>query len=108
MGFAALRVPAWGIVAFAGFPINNIVPYVGENLGLILTVAFTLADGGGMWRAAGAIGVFASAQIIKGYVLMSRIIGTRLRLRLMAVFLWQLIGGNLFGPLGLVFISLSC
>jgi predicted PurR-regulated permease PerM len=42
------------------------------------------------------------------YVLTSRIIGTRLGLRLMAVFLWLLIGGNLFGPLGLVFISLSC
>jgi predicted PurR-regulated permease PerM len=100
-GFAALRVPAWlGIAALAG--LLNIVPYVGATLGLILAAAFTVADGGGVWRCAGVIGVFAAAQTIEGYVLTPRIIGTRLRLHPMVVFLGLLIGGKLFGLLGII------
>jgi predicted PurR-regulated permease PerM len=101
IGFAALRVPAWpGIAALAG--LLNVVPYVGTTLGLILAVAFTLADGGGIWRALGVVGVFAAVQTVEGYLLTPRIIGTRLRLHPMAVFLGLLIGGKLFGLLGII------
>jgi predicted PurR-regulated permease PerM len=101
IGFAGLSVPAWaGIAALAG--LLNIVPYVGTALGLILAAAFTLADGGGMWRIAGVFSVFAVVQTIEGYLLTPYIIGTRLSLHPMAVFLGLLIGGKLFGLLGLV------
>jgi predicted PurR-regulated permease PerM len=101
VGFAAFRVPAWaGVATLAG--LLNIIPYVGTGLGLICAVAFTLADGGGFWRTVGIIGVFAVVQTIEGYVLTPRIIGTRLRLHPMAVFLGLLIGGKLFGLLGVI------
>jgi predicted PurR-regulated permease PerM len=101
LGFAALSVPAWaGIALLAG--LLNIVPYVGTALGLILAAAFTLADGGGVWRIAGVAGVFTAVQTIEGYLLTPYIIGTRLSLHPMAVFLGLLIGGKLFGLLGLI------
>jgi predicted PurR-regulated permease PerM len=101
LGFAALRVPAWaGIALLAG--LLNIVPYVGTALGLILAAAFMLADGGGVWRSAGVAGVFTAVQMIEGYLLTPYIIGTRLSLHPMAVFLGLLIGGKLFGLLGLI------
>lgn len=101
LGFALLRVPAWvGIAVFAG--LLNIVPYVGTGLGLVLAVAFTLSDGGGAWRILGVVGVFAAVQTLEGYVLTPRIIGTRLSLHPIAVFLGLLIGGKLFGLLGII------
>jgi predicted PurR-regulated permease PerM len=101
MGFAALRVPAWaGIAALAG--LLNAIPYVGTTLGIVLATGFTLANGGGLWRIIGVIAVFVIVQSIEGYVLTPRILGTRLSLHPMAVFLGLLIGGKLFGLLGVI------
>ena len=100
-GFLALRVPAWaGIAALAGF--LNTIPYVGTILGLVLATGFTLADGGGFWRVAGVVGVFVVVQSVEGYYLTPRILGGRLSLHPMAVFLGLLIGGKLFGILGII------
>jgi predicted PurR-regulated permease PerM len=100
-GFVALKVPAWaGIATLAGF--LNAIPYVGTIAGLILATGFTLADGGGIWRVAGVVGVFAVVQSIEGYYLTPRILGGRLSLHPMAVFLGLLIGGKLFGVLGII------
>lgn len=100
-GFVALRVPAWaGIAALAGF--LNAIPYVGTILGLVLATGFTLADGGGFWRVAGVVGVFVVVQSMEGYYLTPRILGGRLSLHPMAVFLGLLIGGKLFGLLGII------
>ncbi len=79
IGFAALGVPAWaGIAAIAG--LLNAIPYVGTALGLLLATGLTLADGGGLWRIAGVVGVFAVVQVIEGYLLTPRILGGRLNL----------------------------
>ena len=101
VGFAALRVPAWaGLAVLSGF--LNLVPYVGTLFGMVLATAFTLADGGGFWRVAGVLAVFAVVQSVEGYYLTPKILGARLRLHPMAVFLGLLIGGKLFGFLGIV------
>lgn len=101
IGFAALRVPAWaGIAALSGM--LNAIPYVGTALGLVLATGFTLADGGGIWRISGVVGVFVIVQSIEGYYLTPRILGSRLSLHPMAVFLGLLIGGKLFGLLGVI------
>jgi predicted PurR-regulated permease PerM len=100
-GFKALGVPAWaGIATLAGF--LNMIPYVGTILGMVLATGFTIADGGGFWRIAGVLGVFAAVQSIEGYYLTPRILGGRLSLHPMAVFLGLLIGGKLFGFLGII------
>lgn len=101
IGFGALGVPAWaGIAALSG--LLNIIPYVGTLLGLVLATGFTLADGGGLWRVGGVVAVFVIVQSIEGYYLTPKILGERLSLHPMAVFLGLLIGGKLFGLLGVI------
>jgi predicted PurR-regulated permease PerM len=99
MGFAALGVPAWaGIAALSG--LLNVVPYVGTALGVVLATGFTFAHGAETWRVVGVPVVFILVQTIEGYYLTPRILGGRLSLHPMAVFLGLLIGGRLFGFLG--------
>ncbi len=101
IGFWFLGVPAWaGIALIAG--LLNVVPYVGTILGVGLAGGFTLAGGGGVWDLAAVLGVFIAVQTLEGYVLTPRILGGRLNLHPMAVFLGLLIGGKLFGLLGVV------
>ena len=101
VGFWFLGVPAWaGIAMIAG--LLNAIPYVGTVLGFGLATAFTLAAGGGAWDVAGVLAVFVAVQSLEGYVLTPRILGGRLNLHPMAVFLGLLVGGKLFGLLGVV------
>jgi predicted PurR-regulated permease PerM len=101
LGFAALQVPAWaGIAALSGF--LNVIPYVGTGIGMVLASGFTFAHSGEMWRVFGVIGVFTAVQCVEGYYLTPRILGGRLSLHPMAVFLGLLIGGKLFGFLGVL------
>ncbi|MDQ4121381.1 MAG: AI-2E family transporter [Acidobacteriota bacterium] len=101
VGFWLLGVPAWaGIALIAG--LLNAIPYVGTILGFGLATAFVLAEGGGVWDIAGVLGVFVAVQSLEGYALTPRILGGRLNLHPMAVFLGLLIGGKLFGVLGIV------
>lgn len=101
IGFAIFQVPAWaGIAALAGF--LNVVPYVGTILGLVLACGFTLAGDPDLWRIGGVVLVFIVVQCIEGYYLTPRILGGRLSLHPMAVFLGLLVGGKLFGFLGIL------
>jgi predicted PurR-regulated permease PerM len=100
-GFWALGVPAWaGIAIIAG--LLNAIPYVGTILGFVLASTFTLAEGSGWWDVAGVLGVFVAVQTLEGYVLTPKILGGRLNLHPMAVFLGLLVGGKLFGFLGII------
>ena len=101
VGFWFLDVPAWaGIALIAG--LLNAIPYVGTLLGIVLAGGFTIAGGGGVWDAAAVLGVFVAVQSLEGYILTPKILGGRLNLHPMAVFLGLLIGGKLFGLLGVI------
>lgn len=101
IGFWFLGVPAWaGIALIAG--LLNAIPYVGTILGIILASAFTIAEGGGIWDIAGVLGIFVAVQSLEGYILTPKILGGRLNLHPMAVFLGLLVGGKLFGLLGVI------
>ena len=101
VGFAVLRVPAWaGLAALAGF--LNVIPYVGTAFGFVLAATFVLAQGGGLWKLVGVVVVFVAVQSAEGYYLTPRLLGSRLSLHPMAVFLGLLIGGKLFGLLGVI------
>jgi predicted PurR-regulated permease PerM len=101
VAFWLLGVPAWaGIALLSG--LLNAIPYVGTLLGMFLATGLTLANGGGVWDVAAVFGVFAGVQLIEGYILTPRILGVRLNLHPMAVFLGLLIGGKLFGILGIM------
>jgi Predicted permease len=101
VGFWALGVPAWaGIALIAG--LLNAIPYVGTILGVLLAGAFTLAEGGGFWKLSAVLGIFVAVQTLEGYYLTPRILGGRLNLHPMAVFLGLMIGGKLFGFFGFI------
>jgi predicted PurR-regulated permease PerM len=101
IGFVLLQVPAGaGIAILAGF--LNTIPYIGTLFGIILATSFTMAAGAGFWRVGGVLGVFVAVQMIEGYFLTPRILGGRMSLHPMAVFLGMLIGGKLFGFLGII------
>jgi predicted PurR-regulated permease PerM len=101
IGFAMLKVPAWaGLAALSGF--LNVIPYVGTGFGMVLASGFTFAASGEIWRIVGVLAVFVVVQSIEGYYLTPRILGGRLSLHPMAVFLGLLIGGKLFGLLGVL------
>lgn len=101
IGLLILRVPLWaGIGLIAGF--IGIIPYLGVISGLILALGFAALDGAGLGRLAGVGVVFAIAQVIEDYVLTPRVIGDKLELHPMLVFIALIIAGDLFGLLGLV------
>ncbi|MEO6589583.1 MAG: AI-2E family transporter [Pyrinomonadaceae bacterium] len=101
VGFYLLGVPAWaGIALLAG--LLNAVPYVGTISGIILACGFSFADGSSLGHIAAILGVFVAVQSFEGYFLTPRIMGDRLNLHPMAVFLGLLVGGKLFGLLGIV------
>ncbi len=101
VGFYFLGVPAWaGIALIAG--LLNAVPYVGTLTGVVLACGFSIADGGTFGHIAAILGVFVAVQSLEGYILTPKILGGRLNLHPMAVFLGLLIGGKLFGLLGII------
>ena len=101
IGFWFLGVPAWaGIAVIAG--LLNSIPYIGTAIGMLMAGGFTFASGGRGWELAGVLGVFVAVQTLEGYVLTPKILGGRLNLHPMAVFLGLLVGGKLFGILGIV------
>ena len=101
IGFWFLGLPAWaGIALISG--LLNAVPYIGTLIGILLAGAMTMANGGNVWDIAALLGVFVAVQTLEGYVLTPKIIGGRLNLHPMAVFLGLLVGGKLFGLLGII------
>ncbi len=100
-GFATLRVPlALTIGMISGF--LNFVPYLGTLTGLVLAVSFTALNGAGPGRLMGVLAVFAIVQSVEGYYLTPKLLGESLNLHPLVVLLGLVIGGNLFGLLGII------
>lgn len=101
VGLWVLGVPlASGIGLAAG--LVGIIPYLGVMIGLVLAIAFAVLDGAGLGTMIGIAVVFSIAQIAEDYILTPRLIGDRLELHPMLVFIALLVAGDLFGLLGLV------
>ena len=101
VGFLALRVPlAFTIGMLSG--LLNFVPYLGTLTGIGLSLLFAALDGAGIWRLIGILAVFAIVQSIEGYYLTPKLLGSRLNLHPMWVLVGLVIGGNLFGLLGII------
>jgi predicted PurR-regulated permease PerM len=101
LGFAILRVPlAMTVGMLAG--VLNFIPYLGTLIGLVLSLLFLALDNAGIGRFLGVIGVFAIVQSIEGYYLTPKLIGSRLHLHPLWVLTGLLMGGNLFGLVGII------
>jgi predicted PurR-regulated permease PerM len=102
VGFGALGVPLWplwGVLAGLGHPI----PFAGVIFGMLAPLLAMWIGGGDLWQILGVAAVYTIVQTIEGFVLSPRILGKSLGLSAWTVFLCALIGGALFGPLGVIF-----
>jgi predicted PurR-regulated permease PerM len=101
LGFLALRVPlAIPIGMLSG--LLNFIPYLGTLTGLALSLSFTALDGAGIARILGVVAVFIVVQSVEGYYLTPKLLGSRLNLHPLWVLVGLMIGGNLFGLLGII------
>jgi predicted PurR-regulated permease PerM len=82
----------------------NVIPYLGNivGLGIALPLAY-FQDGGGWWTLVAVLVVFAAVQLIESYLLTPKIMGDRTGLHPMAIifaiFFW---GSALNGILGMI------
>ena len=101
IGFWIARVPlAFSIGMLSG--LLNFVPYLGTLTGLTLSFSFVALDGGGVARMLGVIAVFIIVQSVEGYYLTPKLLGGSLDLHPMWVLVGLMIGGSLFGILGII------
>ena len=101
VGFGLLSVPlAFTLGMVSGF--LNFVPYLGTLTGLVLAISFSALDGAGPGRLIGILTVFAAVQSIEGYYLTPKLLGERLNLHPLIVLVGLVVGGNLFGLLGII------
>lgn len=78
------------------------IPYVGVGIGVVLSLLVCLLEYAGPWQIAGVLGVFAVVQTIEGLVLTPLLVGERVGLGPVGVLLALMIGGNLFGFVGVL------
>jgi len=101
IGFAIARVPlALSIGLLSG--LLNFIPYLGTLTGLTLSLSFVALDGGGLPRILGVVVVFIVVQCVEGYYLTPKLLGGSLDLHPMWVLVGLMIGGSLFGILGII------
>jgi predicted PurR-regulated permease PerM len=101
VGFSVVGLK-YGMVIGIALGFLNIIPYLGNIIGLgtALPIAF-FQDGGGFGRVAAVLVVFAAVQAIEGYVLTPKIMGDRTGLHpvviIVAIFFWGSALGGISG-----------
>jgi len=101
IGFAIARVPlALSIGLLSG--LLNFIPYLGTLTGLTLSLSFVALNGGGLPQILGVVLVFIIVQSVEGYYLTPKLLGGSLDLHPMWVLVGLMIGGSLFGILGII------
>ena len=99
LGFYIIELPYWWLVG----PLNGalaVIPFLGAWIGaaVALGIAGWLDN---TWRdVLETLAVLAGGQALEGLYLTPRILGDKLRLRPLAVFLAIIVGSLLLGPLG--------
>ena len=102
IGYAISGVPFWlGLGILSGM--LNVIPVFGSIIGLGLTAYAVLSNDGGLWNYIGVLITFVTVQALEGFWLSPRILGRRVGLSPLYVFVAVLVGGAVFGPLGVLF-----
>jgi predicted PurR-regulated permease PerM len=101
VGFWIARVPlALSLGVLAGF--GYLIPYIGTLVAVILTVLLVLLANPGWWPVISVLIVYVIVQTLEGFLITPRILGDRLKLHPMVVIIGLIIGGSLFGILGII------
>jgi predicted PurR-regulated permease PerM len=93
----------FGIVVgiFAG--IISVIPYAGVSLGFAMALLIGLANFSSPMQYLGIAAVFIVVQILEGFLITPKLVGDRVGLSSLATILSIIIGGNLFGMVGMLF-----
>jgi predicted PurR-regulated permease PerM len=101
IGLLILRVPlAVPIGFFSG--LANLVPYLGFILGISLSFFFSFVDNQSWQRLVLIVLVYAFAQLMEGTIIGPRVVGKRTGLHPVIIMLSLVIGGTLFGFMGMI------
>jgi predicted PurR-regulated permease PerM len=101
IGLLILRVPlAVPIGIFSG--LANMVPYLGFILGISLSFFFSFVDNQQWQRLVLIVVVYAFAQLMEGTIIGPRVVGKRTGLHPVVIMLSLVIGGTLFGFMGMI------
>lgn len=100
-GFFIAGAPlALSLGVLAGF--GYLIPYIGTLTAFVFTVLLVLLTHPGFWPVIKVVLVYLVVQSAEGLYLTPRIMGERLKLHPMLVIIGVIIGGNLFGILGII------
>jgi predicted PurR-regulated permease PerM len=82
----------------------NVIPYFGGAIGIGLSVLMALIYGGDamLRELIGVAVVFATVQVLEGYLITPRLVGEKVGMSPLAVMIVLLLGGSLFGFFGLL------
>jgi predicted PurR-regulated permease PerM len=92
-----LAIPI-GIVA----GILSFIPYVGGASALVLALLMCLLHWRSWWQIGGVVIAYAIIQVLEGFVITPRIVGDKVGLSSVWVLVALLVGGELFGFLGVL------
>ncbi len=79
-----------------------LLPYIGPLITGALAVSLALLKFGGDWHVGAVVGTLIVAQALEGAVLTPLLVGDRVGLHPMVVMLAILVGGNVFGIVGII------
>ena len=100
-GFTIIGIDlAVGVGLVAG--VLALVPYLGGAVAVATATALAILKFGFDWHLGAVLGWYAVCQILEGFVLTPRIVGKSVGLHPAVVIVALLIGGDLFGFLGLL------
>jgi predicted PurR-regulated permease PerM len=80
----------------------NVIPYLGAAIGILLAVVMLVVEQSTVVDYALVAAVFAVVQILEGYVITPRIVGSQVGLSPVMVLIVLLVGGSLFGFVGIL------
>ncbi len=80
----------------------NLVPYLGLICGVVPAIALTFLQFQDWVPLVGVVAVFAVVQMLEGMVITPRVVGDKIGLHPVVIMLAVLIGGELFGFVGVL------
>jgi predicted PurR-regulated permease PerM len=101
IGFSIIRLK-FGLLIGVCTGLLSIIPFVGSILGFIAAMAVALANFTGFGTIGAVVLVFAIVQALEGFVITPRLVGNKVGLSILSTMLALIIGGNLFGFVGMI------
>jgi len=80
----------------------SFIPYVGGAVALGFAVVMCLIDWSGWGQLLGVVGAYAVIQVLEGFVITPKVVGDKVGLSAIWVLLALMVGGELFGFLGVL------